>query len=258
MKDFANFWVLVNTYAHMKLKSEASKTYLSYFWWLLEPALFVAAFYVAFALILDLRTENFIVFLVVGKISYLWFSKSLSGAAGSIFSGRELLTNASIRPEMFPMVDFFQNMYKQTVAFLAMLMFLLTQGHFPDWHWALLPVVALAQIAFMMPLVLAAAWVTAMIPDIRILINMLVLIMLFLSGIFWDINELESPIREQVMLYNPLAFLIDAYRQILLHQSQPDWVHLSAILILSLLISAILFGVYRLTRFFVATKVLYS
>lgn len=258
MTGFLRFWVLANTYARLKLKSEALKTYLSYLWWLLEPALFVAAFYVAFAIILDFRTADFVVFLVCGKIPYLWFSKSLTGGAGSIFAGRELLTNASIRPELFPMVDYLQNMYKQSVAFVAMLLFLLTQGHYPDWHWFLLPVVALTQMAFMMPLVLGAAWITAMIPDVRMLVNMLVLIMLFLSGIFWDINELESPMREQVMLYNPLAFLIDAYRQILLHQTQPDWVHLAAIFMFGIGLSAFLFGFYRLTRFFVATKVLYS
>lgn len=258
MKDFSRFWVLANTYARLKLKSEASKTYLSYLWWLLEPALFVAAFYVAFAIILDLRTEDFVVFLVCGKIPYLWFSKSLGGGAGSILAGRELLTNPAVHPELFPMVDYFQNAYKQIVAFIAMLAFIVLQGHFPSSTWVLLPVVALAQMALMMPLVLAAAWITAMIPDMRILINLVVLIMLFLSGIFWDINELESPMREQVMLYNPLAFLIDAYRQILLHQSQPDWMHLAAIFIFGIGLSAALFGFYRRTRFFVATKVLYS
>jgi lipopolysaccharide transport system permease protein len=258
VKDFLNFWVLTNTYARLKLKSEAVKTYLSYLWWLLEPVLFVAAFYVVFAIIMDFRTPDFVVFLVCGKLPYLWFSKSLSGAAGSIFAGRELLTNASIRPELFPMVDFCQNMYKQMVAFAAMLLFLLTQGHFPDWNWFLLPVVALTQMAFMMPLVLVAAWVTAMIPDVRMLINILVLIMLFLSGIFWDINELESPIRENVMLFNPLAFLIDAYRQILLHQSQPDWLHLALIFLVSVLVSALLFALYRWTRFLIVTRVLHS
>jgi lipopolysaccharide transport system permease protein len=258
VKDFLGFWVLVNTYARLKLKSEAIKTYLSYLWWLLEPALFVAGFYIVFAIILDFRTANFVVFLVCGKIPYLWFSRSLSGGAGSIFAGRELLTNASIRPELFPMVDFFQNMYKQIVAFMAMLLFLITQGFWPDWSWLLLPFVALTQLAFMMPLVLAAAWITSMVPDVRMLINILVLMMMFLSGVFWDINALDPAIRDTVMLYNPLAFLIDAYRQILLHQSQPDWLHLALVFIVSVVVTALMFLFYRRTRFIVAKKVLYS
>lgn len=258
MKDFSRFWVLVNTYARLKLKSEASKTYLSYLWWLLEPALFVAAFYVAFAVILDFRTEDFVVFLVCGKIPYLWFSKSLGGGAGSIIAGRELLTNPAIRPELFPMVDYFQNTYKQTVAFVAMIGFIVLQGHFPGLTWALLPVVALAQMLLMMPLVLAAAWITALVPDVRMVINMVVLVMLFLSGIFWDINELDSPMREQVMLYNPLAFLIDAYRQVLLHQSVPDLTHLLALAALGVTLSVLLFVMFRLTRFLLVTRVLYS
>lgn len=258
MKDFVGFWILVNIYARLKLKSEALKTYLSYLWWLLEPALFVAAFYVVFAIILDFRTADFVVFLVCGKIPYLWFSKSLTGASGSIFAGRELLTNPSIRPELFPMVDFFQNMYKQIVAFAAMLFFLLTQGYLPDWNWLLMPVVALVQIAFMMPLVLGSAWISSLVPDIRMLIQIAVLMMLFLSGIFWDINELDSPIREQVLFYNPLAFIIDAYRQVLLHQSQPDWFHMVLLLSGSVLATVAMFALYRWSRYLIRTKVLYS
>ena len=258
VSDFLAFWTLVNTYARLKLKSEALKTYLSYLWWLLEPALFVAAFYVAFAIILDFRTADFVVFLVCGKIPYLWFSKSVGGAAGSIIAGRELLTNANIRPQLFPMVDYFQNMYKQIVAFVAMLLFLLTQAHYPDWHWLLLPIVALTQMAIMMPFVLGAAWITALIPDVRMLINIFVLIMMFLSGIFWDVNELPTPVREQVMTYNPLAFLIDAYRQILLHQSMPDWLHLGSLFLIGVLLSMLMFALYRFSRFYLSTKVLYS
>ncbi len=258
LRDFLGFWVLVNTYARMKLKSEALKTYLSYLWWLLEPALFVAAFYFVFAVVLDFRTPDFVVFLVLGKIPYLWFAKCINGGANSIFGGRDLLTNAAIRPELFPMVDFFQNMYKQIVAFVAVLLFLLLQGHFPSSHWLLLPVIALTQMAVMMPLVLAAGWISSLIPDVKMLISILVLIMMFLSGIFWDVNELPSPMREQLLLWNPLAFLIDSYRQILLHQSQPDWLHLGLLFFGGLVAAAALFGLYRLSRYMLTNKVLYS
>ncbi len=252
------FWILVHTYARLKLKSEAVKTYLSYFWWLLEPALFVAGFYVVFAIILDMRTTDFIVFLVCGKIPYLWFSKCINGAAGSVFAGRELLTNGSVRPELFPMVDFTQNLYKQAVALAAMLAFVIMQGHFPTTTWFLLPLVVLTQLVFMVPLALIAAWVTAMVPDARMLINILVLMLLFLSGVFWDINELASPIKEYVMLYNPLAFLIDAYRQVLLHQTAPDWWHLGMIFLFSCLACLLLFRFYAWTRSRLTNKVLYS
>jgi len=37
------FYELVLTKVRLNLKSEASKSYLSYSWWILEPALFVLA-----------------------------------------------------------------------------------------------------------------------------------------------------------------------------------------------------------------------
>ena len=51
--------------------------------------------------------------------------------------------------------------------------------------------------------------------------------LLFASGIFWDVNlitDLHS--RALLMTFNPIAFLIDAYRQILMYDSHYDLPHL--------------------------------
>lgn len=42
------FFELVDIQARMSLKAEASKLYLSYLWWILEPILYVLVFYFVF------------------------------------------------------------------------------------------------------------------------------------------------------------------------------------------------------------------
>ena len=65
-----HFWSFVTTKVTLNLKAEASKSYLSYLWWLLEPALFVAVLYVVFGIFLAKGTPNFVVFLMCGQIPF--------------------------------------------------------------------------------------------------------------------------------------------------------------------------------------------
>ncbi|MFC1605776.1 ABC transporter permease [Pseudomonadota bacterium] len=78
------------------LKSEASKTYLNYLWWILEPALLVGVFYIVFGVFLARGGEDFLVFLICGHIPFAWFSKSISNAANSILDGRFLISQIAI------------------------------------------------------------------------------------------------------------------------------------------------------------------
>ena len=54
---------LVSTKVIANLKAEASKSYLSYLWWILEPILHMMVYYLVFGLLLNRGTEDFVVYL---------------------------------------------------------------------------------------------------------------------------------------------------------------------------------------------------
>jgi lipopolysaccharide transport system permease protein len=66
--------------------------------------------------------------------------------------------------------------------------------------------------------------------DFAPLIGLSMMFLMFTSGIFWDVRELSDPHKIDVILSsNPLAFLLDAYRQILMYDTPPDILHLLTI-----------------------------
>src|SRR5690606_35730464 len=87
-----DFFILVDTKAKMSLKAETSKLYLSFLWWILEPILFVLVFYFVFSALLGNRQENFLLFLMCAKIPYMWFSKSVTSASGSIVGNSGIIS----------------------------------------------------------------------------------------------------------------------------------------------------------------------
>jgi len=93
--------------------------------------------------------------------------------------------------------------------------------------------------------------------DFRLLIQLGTVFMLFISGIFWDINSVQNAeLVTWLMRLNPVAALIDAYRQILLYGSAPDtqvllWALAEAALILALMVLA-----FQRLQFWMARRVI--
>ena len=77
------------------------------------------------------------------------------------------------------------------------------------------------------------AAVTPFVPDLRVLLDNGMRALLFMSGIFYDINTFQTPYKF-VFEVNPVALLITNLRTVLLHNQFPHWGELTAIFALAL------------------------
>jgi lipopolysaccharide transport system permease protein len=224
------FIELVDIQARMSLKAEASRLYLSYLWWILEPLLFVLVFYLVFELLLNFGRENFLLFLICGKIPFLWFSKSVTLASGSIVHNKGLIGQIDIPKTIFPYISIQQSLYKQWVVFLVMFGVVIAYGHLPEWNWLWLIPLIIVQYGLIVVCSLIGALLVSFVRDVQMIITMAMLFLLFASGIFWDISAIQdSQLREWILVYNPIAFLIDGYREVLIEQSLYSQKHLAVL-----------------------------
>jgi len=83
-----NQFRIVARYVYYRVKSEltaeTARTYLSYVWWLLEPILTIAVFYVVFGMLFERGGEGFVSFLLLGVTAWFWFQHSISKSVTSI------------------------------------------------------------------------------------------------------------------------------------------------------------------------------
>ena len=93
----------MDTMARLSLKAEAQRYYLGYLWWVLEPLLWVGVFYVVFYELLGTRTPDFLMFLAVGKLMFIWFSKTVNYAGNSLMSNQGLIGRMDLPKGLFPM-----------------------------------------------------------------------------------------------------------------------------------------------------------
>ena len=218
---------LMDTMARMALRADASRYFLGYLWWLLEPLLFVAVFYVVFELVLETGRGDFLVFLMCGKLAFIWFSKSVNQASNSIPVNKGLIGRIDVTKTLFPLSVIHEGVYRQMAVFLLLFCFLFARGFSPDATWLFLVPIILVNYLMIVACSFVGACLVCVVRDFSMVISLAMTFLLFTSGIFWDVRALGDPDKtEMVLALNPLAFILDAYRQVLMHNTAPDWLHL--------------------------------
>ncbi|GGW82423.1 transport permease protein [Alteromonas halophila] len=219
----------------MNLKAEAAQSQLNYLWWLLEPALFIGVYYVVFGIFLNSRTDDFIAFLICGKIPFLWFSRSVSNASNSLVAGGGLMNQINIPKLFFPVVVIAQDLVKTFVVFLLMLSIMWLMGYMPNpaW-WAIIPV-ALTQLLFVSSLAILFSALVPFLPDLKFIVGTFIILMMFASGIFYDPAQFLRPEHRELFMLNPLAYVISEYRAIIMEGELPQWAMLARTAVVSLI-----------------------
>ena len=226
----SQYFRLMDIMARMALRADASRFFLGYIWWVLEPLLWVAVFYVVFVIILGSRQADFLPFLMVGKLAFVWFSKSVTQASNSIITGRGLVGKVNVPKTLFPMAVIQEGLYRQAAVFLIMFVYLLFAGYEITATWFYILPLLLVNYAMVISCGLVGAYLVCMARDFSPLIGLGMMFLMFTSGIFWDVRELSDPAKiDAVLNANPLAFVLDAYRQVLMYNTPPDMLHLLTI-----------------------------
>ena len=246
---------LMDTLARIRLRAEARRYGLGYLWWILEPLLYVGVFYLVFVLVLGNRESGFLFFLAVGKLTFIWFSKTVNQAAQSLLNSKEIMAQTNLPKHLFPMAVIHEGLYRQGAVFVFLLIFIWVAGFEPDGGWLWLIPVMLTQYLLIVGCSLLAAVLVCLQRDFQMLIQLGMVFLLFVSGVFWDINAISSPkLIFWLEALNPLAGLLDAYRHILMWDTVPDLTQLLLINLQSIALLGFMMWLYAKLHFWLAEK----
>jgi len=236
--------VWFSTYA--ELRAERSRSYLGLLWWLVEPALMMAAFWLVFDRILGTGGPGYIPFLLVGLVVWQWLKSSVVHAGHAIWMNLALVRQVRLPVLLFPLVALLADGIKFGVVFVLLLAVLWAAGYPPNLAYLSLPLLlaGMAVCAAGGGLLLAA--LMPLLPDLRFVIEQVLTVLMFLSGVVFALQRVPAPLADW-LAWNPVLVLLDALRGVLLQGLWPDWSALARIALpLLALAAAGVYGVQRL------------
>ena len=117
----------------------------------------MAVFYIVFERLLGTRQPDFLVFLAVGKLTFIWFSKSVTQAAGSLTLNKGVIGQVNLPKHLLPLAVLHEGLYRQAAVFLFLLAFISFAGFMPHAAWWYLLPIAVVQYLFIIGWGLIAA-----------------------------------------------------------------------------------------------------
>ncbi len=227
-------WVQIVLYkAFAELRVDAERYYIGYLWWVVEPIIEMAVYYVVFAKLLHRYTDDFVAFLLCGLVAWRWFSATLLRGSMAIMTNQTLAMQVFIPKIVFPLVTIVVNTVKFAIVLVLLVLFLNLDGIAASRWYLAIPALMVVQLLLLAALTILAAAVTPFLPSLQVVLETALKIGLFLSGIFFPVGKLDPSWRWWLSL-NPMVPILEAWRDLLMYHRGPDWRALTMIAAASL------------------------
>jgi lipopolysaccharide transport system permease protein len=211
------------------IKVRSRGTYLGVAWTLMNPAITIAVYYVVFRYVFRVAIPNYFSFFLIGFLPWVFFSRALTAAAGSIVDSEMLIKRAVFPLEVLPVSAVLYQLFHHAVAVAITLPAMLALGGArPSIHLVWLVPLGVAFAIFTLGVSLWLATFGVFFRDTRDILEVTLPVLMWMTPILYTIEMLPESLR-WLAAVNPLVPFIAALRTVLLDGRAPETVELAGI-----------------------------
>ena len=226
----------------LKLKYRGSV--FGFLWSLANPLLMVVVYTVAFTFILQVRSAGFVFYLLLGMLSWTFFSNSATMSTGAVIDNAGLLKSVRFPRAILPIATVLFNLaqYLLTVSVFLPAMML--------WYsvplaapMLLFPVFLALQVLFTIGVALLLATGTTFFRDIRHLLEVGLSVMFWLTPIVYELRNVPERMQLFILL-SPVSPFVVAYHQLFVYREWPSgdvWLAATSYALGAFVVGAIVF-----------------
>ncbi len=231
-------------------------SYLGLVWALLSPLLMVAMLTLIFSNVLGIRVRevtgdsslNFGLYLYCGLIPFLAYSQALNQGVNIIRRNSDLVQGVVFPLEILPLTTVLTSLIQNVFGVVAVSLVLVGLEQRLSWTIVLLPLVMVVQLVFTLGLAYLMAVAGTYIPDVRETLKAVIRATFFVTPILWPSGRVPEQYSFLVD-YNPLAALVEAYRDLILGGTLPDAWGMAYFSIVALVLFVVGFVVFNRVKY---------
>lgn len=223
-------------------------------WSFFNPILMLAVYTFVFSEIfqsrwvgLDAGKGGFAIMLFVGLIVHGIFAECANRSPSLIMSNANYVKKVVFPIEILPVISLGSALFHGAISLLVLLAAQMLVTHTLYWSAFFFPLV-------LVPLILGTlgvSWLLAALGvylrDVGQIVSVLTTVLMFLSPVLYPIAALPEIYRPWMHL-NPLTYVIEESRSVLLMGNVPDWEHLAVAIAVAAAMAATGFWLFQKTR----------
>jgi lipopolysaccharide transport system permease protein len=230
LKNIWKYREAIRNLALLNLRIRYSSSILGFLWSLGNPLFFMCVLTFVFTVLLPNTTQNYPIFVLSAMLPWNFFQTALMGSIASLPNGRELLTKLAFPSEVLLLACVLAELVNFSMALVTIIVILTLLGSGPGWAVLTLPLLILILCVFTVGVGMLLATINVRLRDTQEFMNVFLFGWFFLTPIVYSLDAvarnrfiLGISARTLIQALNPLASLLETFRQVLYLHQWPDW-----------------------------------
>lgn len=226
--------------ARADLKSEVAGSYLNWLWWILDPLCFMMIYIFVAAIVFKSSEPYFPVFIFIGLTVWDFFNKTVNSSVKIVSNNRGIVTKIYIPKYILIMQKTFVNLFKMSIswALVFILMIIFKVPLTINFLWFIPLLVVLYLVTFGISCILLHYGI--FVEDLANVTSLALRLVFYMSGIFYNLaTKVPEPFNKILLRCNPVAYIINAFRNIFLYGKNPSLIMVGGWTIAGIILIAI-------------------
>ncbi|MGN6302094.1 MAG: ABC transporter permease [Angustibacter sp.] len=207
---------VVGTLVVRDLRVRYAGSVLGYLWTVLDPLAMATVYWFVFSVIFkarDVGERPYVLFLVVGLLSWQWFSATLTDGSRAITSEARLVRSTNLPREAWVLRVVLAKGIEYVFSLPVIAVFcLLYWGQVQlNWRLVFIPLAIALQALLLIGINLVLAPVTALVRDTQRVVRIGLRVAFYLTPVIYGVRSIPDKVRP-VLELNPMTGILELYR----------------------------------------------
>lgn len=246
MKRIYEYRELIYALVARDLKVRYRRSAIGFLWTMLQPLLTMLVLHIVFSTLFRFDVKNYPVYALAGILFWNFFSQGITSSMNSLKANANILSKLPVPLEVFPIASVLSGLVNLFFAFVPLMGLLLVTGHKITLSLFFLPVAVLIATLFTLGAGFLLSPLAAFFSDIVELVTVVLMLLFYMTPIFYPMSIVEEHRLFWVVRYNPARSILEVFRDPIYLNKIPPITHLSVATGVALVAFAV--GVFAFRR----------
>lgn len=234
-EDLYKYREFLKTNVQKDIRGKYKGSFLGVLWSFINPLLSVLVYAIVFSQIMRFDIDNYVIYLITGVLPWTYFTSSINMGMTSVIYNANIIKKVYFPRSILPISSVSSCLVNFLISCLVILVFVLFSGIGISIHILWLPLIALIQYFFCLGITFILSAIEVFVRDLEHIINFVLSMAFYVTPILYKAEQVPESLRF-ILKLNPMAYIIDAYRDVFYYGVMPNIGSLLLVMLVSILI----------------------
>lgn len=236
-KDLYAYRELLKSNIKKEIRGKYKGSFLGILWSFVNPLLMTLVYALVFPYLLrGSGYEHYTTFLIIGILPWNWFTTCISQGTFTVLGNGGIIKKVYFPREILPISVVTSGIVNYLISCLVMCIFLICSGIGFSKYIIFFPIVMITQYLLTLGIIFITSAINVYVRDLEYIINFFIQMLFYGTPILYSSDMFADTKIEFLVKMNPMATIINSYKDIFYWQNMP---HIKSLLIV--LVASVVF-----------------